>query len=113
MLDSASEFYIKRGDRLPALKGTIKNRVTGAAENLTGATLEFHMRNRQTGVLKVDAAAALDGAATLGRVKYEWGATDTDTVGAYDAEIEATFAGKPLSSPNDAHVTVYVYEDLA
>ncbi len=108
----SADFYLKRGDLLPALTGTILNTVTGAPLNLTGAVLEFHMRNRQTGAVKIDATATIVGDPLVGRFSYAWAGTDTDTAGAYDGEIEATFAGKPLTSPNDAHFTIWVHGDL-
>jgi hypothetical protein len=107
----ASIFYIKQGDLLPVLRGRIYDKKTKLGQDLTGAVLEFHMRNAETGALVIAAGVAeVDGdqlvEEQMGLWKYEWqagdtGPYDTENQVAFVGEIEATYAGKPLTGPND------------
>jgi hypothetical protein len=107
----ASTFYIKQGNLLPVLKGRIFDEKTKAGQDLTGAVLEFHMKNADTDEVIIPAGlAVVDGNQLIeeekGLWRYEWQPGDT---GPYDpknavmfvGEVEATFAGKPLTGPND------------
>lgn len=112
-----SSFSIKKGDRLPLLTATLKQRVGTATEtaiDLTGATVLFLMRNASTEAVKVNAAATVVSAAA-GTVSYAWASADTDTVGQYEAEWEITYtaSGKKLTVPNSGFDRVLVYEDIA
>jgi hypothetical protein len=107
-----SDFVIRKGDRLPELTATL-NDSTGTAVNITGGTVEFHMRAVAGGTPKVDTAATVVTAAS-GQVKYVWGANDTDTAGSYYAEFEVTFGdGRKQSFPNPGYITISVTDELA
>ncbi len=106
-----SDFYIKRGDRLPSLAATLLG-ADSAVINLTGATVEFHLL-AVGGISLVVSAAAVIVSATLGTVRYDWGASDTTTPGDYYGEFQITFSdGKKLSVPNDSHFRVTITDDL-
>jgi hypothetical protein len=107
----ASTFYIKQGDLLPVLRGRIFDEKTKAGQDLTGATLQFHMKNADTDEVIIAAGVAVvDGNQLIeeekGMWRYEWQPGDT---GPYDpknpvtftGEVQADFAGKPLTGPND------------
>lgn len=105
------DFTIKRNDTKPDLQVTLKG-ADGVAINLTGATVEFHMKLPNAAALKVEAAATVVTAAS-GIVKYVWQSGDTDTCGLYDGEFEITFGdGTKLTCPNPDHLKILVYEDL-
>lgn len=106
-----SDITLKRGDRLPLLDRTLLDENDNAVD-LTGATVRFIMRAYGATNPKISAAATvLD--ADEGRVRYSWGATDTDTAGHYQAEFEVTFSnGRKETFPNDHHLTVDVVADL-
>ena len=80
------------GNRLPAISENIVTE-SGAAVDLTGATVKFKMRRISSSTLKVDAAATVDNAAG-GLVHYDWAAADVDTAGEYLVWWEVTSAGK-------------------
>jgi hypothetical protein len=119
-------FYIKQGDLLPRLRGRIFDAVTGDGQDLTGATLEFHMSNADTGEVLISAPADVDltvdqtDPAEGGWWIYEWQAGDTgpysepgvDETLTFNGEIQATFAGKPLTSPNNAHFKIKMRNEL-
>ena len=105
-------FFIKRNDTSPSIQKTLTD-AAGAAINLTGATIRFHMRAKD-GTTKVDATADTVGDATLGVVKYDWIAADTDTAGFFDGEFEATYADTTVETfPNGETITIQIPEDLA
>ena len=102
---------VKRNDRVPSVFATLLSGVTPI--DLTGSTVKFIMRQRGGAAVKVNAAAVVV-SATAGTVRYDWGATDTDTAGLYDAEFEITTAvSKKYTCPNARHLEVLVFEDLA
>lgn len=81
------------GDRNPPIREEIITS-TGAAYDLTGATVAFQMRDPRSGTFKVNTAATVDDAAG-GLVSYAWGATDLDTAGIFVVSWAVTVAGKP------------------
>lgn len=94
-----TDFSIPKGDLLPILTATLSD--ANGAINLTGATVKFQMRLPGSSTLKVDAAAAIVGSATLGQVSYTWVGTNTDTRGLYIAWFLITFSGpKTMEAPN-------------
>lgn len=104
-------FVIKQNDRREPIDRTLRGS-DGAVVNLSGASVKFLMRPQGGGALKVNAAATIVDAA-LGKVRYSWAAGDTDTVGAFDAEFEVTFAdGTVQTFPNGRYLSVVVVEDL-
>lgn len=106
-----ADFTIKQGDRLPEIECYLKD-ATGAAVDLTGASVTFAWRKREATTASSGAGTVV-GSATAGRVKYSWGASDTTTVGTYDAEWEVTFAsGLKETFPNGGHLEVVIYDDL-
>jgi hypothetical protein len=105
-----STFYIKTGDLLPVIRAQLTGS-GGKPQKLTGAAVEFHMRDA-LGVLKVNANATVESAAR-GVVSYAWQAADTDTAGTYIAEFEVSVAGKAMTFPNDGDITVIVADEVA
>ncbi|MEK7178567.1 MAG: hypothetical protein AAB721_02855 [Patescibacteria group bacterium] len=99
-------FYLKKGDRLPKLRATLLDG-DGAAINLTGAAVQFRMRPRGGGALKVDAAATIVTPAS-GIVEYSWAALDVDTEGVFDAEFAVTLAGLVQTVPASGAVLVVI-----
>ena len=104
---------LKRGDTAPLFTATLLDR-NGVAVDLAGAAARFLMRAASfPREVKVDAVATILAPASAGRVQYAWLAADTDTPGAYDAEVEITFGtGEVESFPNDSHSRVIILDDL-
>lgn len=106
-------FAIKENAREPAIKVRAS---TWGNENLdlTGATVVFTMRNRATGVNKIDEQVCVITAALTGDFEYRWAAGDTDTIGEYDGEFKITLgSGKVLIVPTHDYVIVRVVDALA
>lgn len=101
-----TRFVIKKGDRFPALEAAV-------GFDLTGATVAFVMTAKpHGGAVKVNSATATVVSATGGTVRYDWGATDTDTLGEYRAEFVATFAGGRRSYPQAGYLEIEVVSHL-
>lgn len=109
-----STFTVKRGDTGPALVYAL----SPSSVVLSGATVVANMRNRQTGVVKINRKpATIVTASGSPTVKYAWAAGDLDTAGTYDFEFEVTYLDGTVetfpNSPNPAFITVIVTGDIA
>lgn len=104
-------FYIKRGDTSPSLLSAI----FPLDVDLTGATVCFNMRAKDSGAVKVNrAAAAIVTATGTPTVQYDWTGADTDTAGFFDAEFEVTYAGGAVETfPNNGFIRVHIDGDIA
>lgn len=104
-----STFAIKRNDTSPSWVVTL----TEAAGNLSGATVNMHMKLPGASSAKVDAACTIVDA-TAGTVRYDWSSGDTDTAGLYEAEFEVTYSDATVETfPNVGFFLVNVDGDLA
>jgi hypothetical protein len=102
-------FHLKKGDRLPKIKGTIVDG-EGLVVDLTGATVRFHMRAQLgAAALKVDAPATVV-SAVAGTVEYAWASADTDTPGDFNAEWVVSFGSSDRTHPNDGHIHVHIQD---
>lgn len=113
-----ADLTFKQHDRLPSISYILSEDITTGSTttnsviNLTGATVRFIMRLRGATVPKVNAVATIV-TATAGTVRYDWGATDLDTAGEFDAEWEVTDStGKPRTHPYNGYITITVVADL-
>lgn len=103
-----SDFTIKAGDRLPKLRMTLTDG-SGAALDLTGATVAFRMRAQRGGALISLTGSAAVITAASGIVEYSWGTGDTATPGEYFGEWVLTYAGPVTRTvPAPGYVTVSV-----
>lgn len=102
--------FLKKGDRLPILTATLKGS-DGSALDLTGATVKFQMRLRDSDTLKVNAACTVTDAEG-GVVEYAWGTTDTNTSGKYLCEFEVTINGKVMTVPGLAATEIVITDRL-
>lgn len=108
-----ADFEIKQNDTSPALEGILRDGF-GAPVNMTGATVVFLMRLHPAGAVKISAGTmGAVGSATLGRQKYSWSASDTNTAGRYEGEIEATFAdGAIRTFPPNGYFIIDIADDV-
>lgn len=103
-------FVIKKGDRAPGIEAAF-----GAS--LTGWTVAFSMAPVTAGggaALKISAAAAVVVDAGSGSVRYDWGATDTNTAGAFVGEFVATqtATGIKRTCPVGSYLEIRVIEHV-
>jgi len=105
------DIALKRNDRLPVLRATLKN-PDGSAVNLAGTSQRFLMRLPGATAAKVTGVPTVVDASN-GIVQYAWAAADTDTAGTFQAEIEVTFAGGLIQTyPNNGYLSVAIIDDL-
>jgi hypothetical protein len=91
---------IKRNDTGQRLSSTL--RLNGAAFNLAGRTVRFHMRNNA-----ITSASA-------GTVQYAPTAEDVETEGEYSVEWEVTLDGdEKLTFPHNGYEKLTIIKDLA
>jgi len=104
---TSSKWY--KTDTLPDLEFTIKQ--DGSAVDLTGATVKFYMKNRDTGNVKINGVACTLVVAASGTCKYVWQSGDTDTVGTFVAEVEVTFSGGTVQTGYE-NLTIEIRDDI-
>lgn len=107
-----ADFTIKQGDTLPPIGATLKD-AAGAALDLTGASVRFHMRPGGESAASVDQVCEIVDAAA-GKVRYAWQVGDTDAPGSYVAEFEVTFSdGRVLTIPNTTNLKIKIVAQIA
>ena len=108
------DFKIKQNDTSPDLEGILRDGF-GSPINITGATIVLNTRLQPGGTVKVNGGSmAVVGSAVNGRVRYVWTASDTDTAGIYEAEIQITFSdGTIRTIPAKGYFIVDVTDDIA
>jgi hypothetical protein len=111
------DFVIKDGATEPALVATLRDD-DGNAVDLTGASVEFRMKQAGADALKVDDACLVTDSSG-GEVTYEWSASDTDTVGHYNAEFAVDYSGETGNNfaadeyfPSDEYLSIRVMSHL-
>lgn len=103
-------FTIKQSDTSPSIRATLKD-ADGNPINLTGATVQFHMKSVD-GTLTVDQAATIT-TPLAGVVTYDWQASDTDVAGTYSAEFEVTYADLSVETfPNTDNLAIVITPEL-
>ncbi len=104
-------YEIKRGDRRPRWRVALK--ADGVAVDLTAA-VSYKFTMKMGGTVKVNKATMIVVVAASGIIEYAWGATDTDTAGTYDAEVEVDWGSSEVQSfPSTGYFTIQINEDLA
>jgi len=107
-----ADFTIRQNDTAPIFTYSLV-KPDGTVPNLTGATIQFEMREQIVGNRFVSGSAAIVGSPTLGQVSYTWQPTDTNQAGNYNALFLVTFAdGTEESFPNDHFLIVQVTKSL-
>ena len=102
--------YVKKGDRYPLLAATLQLE-DGTAIDLTSGSVKFRMSN-QHGQNLVNTTATVVSAAA-GTVRYDWAAGDTDVVGKFRGEFEATLAsGRIVTVPNDSYIDIRIQDSV-
>jgi hypothetical protein len=100
---------IKRND----VKRVVADQVLldGVPLNLSGSTVKFIMRNKDTGAVLSKDAVITD--AANGKVQYEFAMGETATAGEYQVEWELSMmAGKMLTVPDNTWHDLVIVEDL-
>lgn len=109
-----ADFSIKAHDRLPSIRAQLMTESDELPVDLTGASgVRFIMTTAVGSASKVSAVAVIESPPTLGIVRYDWVAADTDTPGKYLGEWEVTWVGgKKQTFPTGSYHTIEVLADL-
>lgn len=109
---SGRVLYLKKGATLPAAESVL-GYSDGSVQDLSAATVSFHLRHKTTG-----AAVSLAGAvsvvdATAGLVRYNWNAADTAAPGVYEAEWKVVLTnGEVGIFPSRGYNEVIITDDV-
>jgi hypothetical protein len=112
-----ADWVMKQNDTWPPLGDATTPVVlkddTGAAINLTGATVKLFIRKADGTGTPLNRTVTIVTPAN-GTVRYDWVATDTDTAGDYVMEYQITFGdGKIATVPTEGYITLQVIDDIA
>lgn len=103
-------FNIKENDTSPAILFAL----TPATVNLTGAAVQFRMREVGTTAFTLVEDAVVVTATVTPTVRYDWGPTDTAAPGFYEAEFVVTFTDNTVETfPNSEFITINIVGDEA
>ena len=107
-----TDFYIKQNDTRSPISIICRDG-SGAAIDLTGATVKFIMATAAGTAPNVDLAGTVASPATSGVVQYQWATGNTATAGTYSAEFQVTFADGTIETfPNTSYITVHIFPEL-
>lgn len=108
-----AEFNLKRNDTLPYLDVRLKESSTEYTDlTVSGVTVNFTMKNFDTGVLKIDSASCSILNAAGGSVRYSWQDIDTDEAGVFLGEFEVIFPTGKKTYPPDDSLIINITEDF-
>ncbi len=106
-----ANWLMKQGDRLPVLSVTLLD-VNGDPIDVTGLTVDFHMRKVGATTLAVSAPATLI-TPGVGHVCYTWAAGDTAIAGDYEGEFQINYSGdRALTCPNRDYISITITPQL-
>jgi len=111
--------YLKRGDTGPSIRRTLIDPETGLTVDLTDATAEFVMVERDTLTEVIRTAATIESPETAGIIRYDFSASDTSAAGSYFAEFQVEFSdGSIITYPTgnadllQRHISILISELL-
>jgi|TARA_R110000803_G_scaffold59993_1_gene119036 hypothetical protein len=103
-------FHIKQNDTSPSISVELKD-ADNSAINLTGASVKIFVKSLG-GTLKVNSTMVIVNA-SLGTIRYDWQAADTDTFGTYAIEFQATYSDGSIETfPNTGSIAMTVVKEL-
>jgi len=104
------KFYLKRGDTAKSIRFAPPVQVPPAPPI---AAARFQMRDRATGLSRIDAAAAVVGTWPAEELQYDWISGDTDLAGIHEAEFVLTYQdGRIETLPDLEFIEVIISEDV-
>lgn len=105
------DIWMKKGDRLPSITYVLVG-PEGIVDlsSASGVVFKFELADGSGSPISGSCVVEDEGG---GRVRYDWGASDTAAAGAYNAEFVATFGGKEMTFPSNKFLKLTVYEDVS
>lgn len=105
-------FLLRKGDTRPYIEQYLTQ--GGVAIDLTNTVVELAVfgPNGASGGFKFKGTAEIQGDATLGLVRYTWGAGEiSDEAGYFEAYWLVTLgSGEPLRVPNEGYEGIHVFD---
>jgi hypothetical protein len=103
----SADLTIKQGDLQPEVRAALTDDA-GAAVDLTGATVTFHMINSADEQMGLDAPATVESPASGGIVSYQWQSADTAAPGVYLAWWVVSWPDGDQSFPADGYDSIEI-----
>lgn len=113
-LPTKVDFYIKEGDRDPALVANLVDENEEIIDLTAAVAVKFFMIKPPGTTPKVNGSAAVVvGDPEDGTVRYAWASGDTDTPGDYNAEFEVEWSdGTKTTFPNFRFINVRIMKSI-
>lgn len=112
----STRYRVKRGDTPGMIRGTCID-AAGPVDISTASEALLIIRGRNATEPKVNTAVQITDDGTIpnrGRWAYTWQATDLDTAGGYDLELEVRWpSGDRITFPTEGHDELIIESDLA
>jgi len=110
-------FNLKQGDTHKDLTVALKHQSSGtsSAVDLDGVkSVKLYMKKRNSLEKKIDGETMTVTDATNGYVGYSFSASDVDTPGIYDAEVEVVFSDDSIETFPETldRIVINIYEEL-
>ena len=105
-----ADYYYVQNDTYPPISGVLADE-NHVPVDLTGCSVQFHMRNKESDELVVDSAALID-VPTVGEVVYAWKDGDMSVPGLFRAEFEVTYADGGVETFPSTALEVYVRPEV-
>lgn len=109
-----ADYSLKQNDTYPVLTAILSDQL-GAVDLTTADSVKLIMKmaSPPTTVIGTCVIATPQTGGNVGKVTYDWQASDTATVGEYQAEFEVTWnVGDVETFPNDSYKTIEIVDDL-
>lgn len=109
-----ADYTLKQDDTYPALTAVLSDQV-GAVDLSTADSVKLIMKHESGTpvVIGTCAVASPQTGGNVGKVTYDWTASDTATAGSYDLEFQVTWnVGDVETFPNDSYKSLEIVADL-
>ena len=107
--------YTKKDDRLPVLQLSLRRSERNPIDFASISSVNFSMIDYydNTASAKVDHQPCIVTSSINATIQYHWQSGDTDTVGAYIAEIQVLYEnGKEETFPKSGRLVLLIEEDI-
>lgn len=100
-----SDFTISKSMRLPSLIADLSD-ANGPINLASVSAVKFYMSKNS--VSKIAGSVCVVVNPSAGTVRYDWGVSDTNVTGIFQAQFEITVSGKTQRIPDDGYLEINI-----